>query len=304
MIPARRAGSRAPTPMPPDDTRLAEESGAASAPDVIESAASDIEWGETAAEPGRAGPEVIAAAARTLPNAPGVYRMLDADGDVLYVGKAKDLKKRVQSYTRPGQNNRIARMVAATAAMAFARTSTETEALLLEANLIKRLRPRFNVLLRDDKSFPYILIAEDHPAASIMKHRGARKRKGSYFGPFASAGAVGRTVNALQKAFLIRSCSDPVYESRTRPCLLYQIKRCSAPCTREIAIEDYRNLVAEAKRFLSGRSRSVQAELAAAMEKASEELNFEGAALYRDRLAALSHIQSHQGVHPQSVEEA
>jgi excinuclease ABC subunit C len=195
-------------------------------------------------------------------------------------------------------------MVHATAAMDFVRTRTETEALLLEANLIKRLRPRFNVLLRDDKSFPYILLAEDHEAPAIMKHRGARKRKGSYFGPFASAGAVARTVNALQKAFLIRSCSDPVYESRTRPCLLHQIKRCSAPCTREIAIDEYRQLIDEAKAFLSGASRQVKSDLALAMEQASAELDFERAALYRDRLAALSHVQAHQGINPQTVEEA
>jgi excinuclease ABC subunit C len=211
----------------------------------------------------------------------------------------------VTSYTRlAGQSSRIARMINATSAMDFVRTRTETEALLLEANLIKRLRPRFNVLLRDDKSFPYILIAEDHEAPSIMKHRGARKRKGSYFGPFASAGAVGRTVNALQKAFLIRTCSDPVFESRTRPCLLYQIKRCSGPCTREIGIDDYRGLVREAKSFLSGSSRQIKSDLAQAMEAASADLDFERAALYRDRLAALSHVQSHQGINPHSVEEA
>jgi excinuclease ABC subunit C len=215
------------------------------------------------------------------------------------------LKKRVVAYTRlAGQSGRIARMIGATGAMDFVRTRTETEALLLEANLIKRLRPRFNVLLRDDKSFPYILIAEDHEAPAIMKHRGARRRKGSYFGPFASAGAVGRTVNALQKAFLIRTCSDSVYESRTRPCLLYQIKRCSAPCTREIALDDYQRLVDEAKAFLSGASRKIKADLAAAMEAASNELDFERAALYRDRLAALSHVQAHQGINPATVEEA
>ena len=247
---------------------------------------------------------MIAAAAKTLPNAPGVYRMIDPKGDVLYVGKARSLKKRVVSYARGGQSGRLARMIRATATMDFVRTRTETEALLLEANLIKRLRPRFNVLLRDDKSFPYILIAEDHPAPAIMKHRGARKRKGSYFGPFASAGAVGRTVNALQKAFLIRTCSDAVYESRTRPCLLYQIKRCSAPCTGVIGLEEYGRLVDEAKQFLSGSSGKVKADLAAAMEAASEELDFERAALYRDRLAAISHVQAHQGINPQSVDEA
>jgi excinuclease ABC subunit C len=263
----------------------------------------DIAWEPT--EPAALGPDVIGAAVKTLPNAPGVYRMIDEKGDVLYVGKARSLKKRVISYARPvAQNTRIARMIRATHSMDFVRTRTETEALLLEANLIKRLRPRFNVLLRDDKSFPYILVAEDHEAPAIMKHRGARRRKGTYFGPFASAGAVGRTVNALQKAFLIRTCSDSVYESRTRPCLLYQIKRCSAPCTGEISLDAYRSLVGEAEAFLSGSSRQVKADLAAAMEEASEALDFERAALYRDRLTALSHIQAHQGINPSGVEEA
>ena len=184
----------------------------------------------------RRGVAVIADIIKRLPNGPGVYRMIDADGKVLYVGKARSLKKRVQSYTRlAGQPGRIARVILATASMEFVSTRTETEALLLEANLIKRLRPRFNVLLRDDKSFPYILVTEDHPVPAIVKHRGARSRKGTYFGPFASAGAVGRTINALQRAFLLRTCSDSVYESRTRPCLLYQIKRCSAPCTGVIS---------------------------------------------------------------------
>jgi len=263
----------------------------------------DIDWEATGVE--ASGADMIAAAVRTLPNAPGVYRMIDGKGDVLYVGKARSLKKRVISYTRlAGQSSRIARMINATAAMDFVRTRTETEALLLEANLIKRLRPRFNVLLRDDKSCPYILIAEDREAPAIMKHRGARRRKGSFFGPFASAGAVGRTVNALQKAFLIRTCSDSVYESRTRPCLLYQIKRCSGPCTREIALDDYRVLVDEAKAFLSGSSGQVKSDLAAAMEAASAAFDFESAAVYRDRLAALSHIQAHQGINPAGVEEA
>ncbi|HMB48001.1 MAG TPA: excinuclease ABC subunit UvrC, partial [Afifellaceae bacterium] len=262
-------------------------------------------WQDISEEKSLSGPDVIAAAVKNLPNAPGVYRMLNHAGDVLYVGKARSLKKRVLSYTRmSGQNNRIARMIHLTAAMEFVRTQTETEALLLEANLIKRLRPRFNVLLRDDKSFPYILISGDHDAPAIMKHRGARKRKGSYFGPFASAGAVERTINAMQKAFLIRTCSDSAYESRTRPCLLYQIKRCSAPCTGEIDLDGYATLVKEAKAFLSGRSRMIQADLATAMEAASETLDFETAAKYRDRLAALSHVRAHQGINPQSVEEA
>src|SRR5260221_14609034 len=190
-----------------------------------------------AAAPAKIGVEVIADIVKRLPNGPGVYRMIDAKGVVLYVGKARSLKKRVQSYARPqGQAGRIHRVIMATASMEFVSTRTETEALLLEANLIKRLRPRFNVLLRDDNSFPYILITGHHPAPQIAKHRGARSRKGQYFGPFASAGAVGRTINALERAFLLRSCSDSVFESRTRPCLLFQIRRCSAPCTGEISL--------------------------------------------------------------------
>jgi excinuclease ABC subunit C len=274
------------------------------APEAAAVKAPDIVWKEAPPAP-EAGPAVIAAAIRTLPNAPGVYRMIDAKGAVLYVGKARSLKKRVQSYVRlGGHSNRLAGMIRATAAMEFVRTATETEALLLEANLIKRFRPRYNVLLRDDKSFPYILIAEDHAAPAILKHRGGRSQKGSYFGPFASAGAVNRTLNALQKAFLVRSCSDSVYESRTRPCLLYQIKRCAAPCTGEVTPEAYAELVDEAKAFLSGRSGQVKAELAQAMEAASARLDFESAAVYRDRLTALSHVQAHQGINPQSVEEA
>ncbi len=238
-------------------------------------------------------------------SAPGVYRMFDAKGDVLYVGKAKNIKKRVMNYARPAAYDaRIARMIAATVSMEFVTTKTETEALLLEANLIKRLRPRFNVLLRDDKSFPYILITSDHWAPQILKHRGARTRPGHYYGPFANAGAVNRTINALQRAFLLRSCSDSFFESRTRPCLLHQIKRCSAPCTREIDFAGYTELVREANEFLSGRSRSVQKELATAMDEASATLDFEHAAIFRDRLAALSAIQSHQGINPRNVEEA
>ncbi len=251
------------------------------------------------------GAELIAALARRLPNQPGVYRMFGKDGDVLYVGKARSLKKRVANYTRlGGHTQRIARMIRETRQMEFVTTRTETEALLLEANLIKRLRPRYNVLLRDDKSFPYILVSEDHEAPAIMKHRGARSRKGSYFGPFASAGAVGRTINSLQRAFLLRTCTDSVYESRTRPCLLHQIKRCSAPCTGEISIADYDGLVREAKAFLSGRSNQIKNGMSAAMQEASDDLDFERAAIYRDRLAALSHVQSHQGINPTGIEEA
>ena len=251
------------------------------------------------------GAAAIARAVKHAPSSPGVYRMIDAKGDVLYVGKAKHIKKRVTSYTRQNaHDSRITRMIAATATMEFVSTATETEALLLEANLIKRLRPRFNVLLRDDKSFPYIIITSDHWAPQILKHRGARTRPGHYYGPFANAGAVNRTVNALQRAFLLRSCSDSFFESRTRPCLLHQIKRCSAPCTQEIDFAGYSELVREANAFLSGRSRTVQKELSAEMETASQALDFERAAIYRDRLAALSAIQSHQGINPRNVEEA
>ena len=263
------------------------------------------ETSPTSLGPDARGVEVIANFVRRLPFAPGVYRMLDGEGNVLYVGKARSLKKRVTSYTRlQGQSNRIMRMILSTASMEFVTTRTETEALLLEANLIKRLRPRFNVLLRDDKSFPYILLTGDHEAPALVKHRGARRRKGSYFGPFASAGAVNGTINALQKAFLVRNCTDSYYANRSRPCLLHQIKRCAAPCTGEISLEDYAGLVAEAKAFLSGRSQIIKKELAAQMEQASADLEFESAAIYRDRLAALSHVQSHQGINPQTVVEA
>src|SRR5712672_3718640 len=251
------------------------------------------------------GRAVIASHAKLAPSSPGVYRMIDARGDVLYVGKAKNIRKRIVAYTRPtGYDPRIERMIAATAALEFVSTATETEALLLEANLIKRLRPRFNVLLRDDKSFPYILITGDHWAPQILKHRGAHTRDGKYYGPFASVGAVNRTITALQRAFLLRSCSDGFFESRTRPCLLFQIKRCSGPCTREIEFADYGELVREANAFLSGKSRAVKDELAGEMEKASTALDFERAAIYRDRLAALSAVQAHQGINPRGVEEA
>src|SRR5690349_3313357 len=232
--------------------------------------------------------------------------MLNAAGDVLYVGKAKSVRKRLASYARANAplQARILRMIAATVTVEIVSTTTETEALLLEANLIKQLRPRFNVQLRDDKSFPYILITGDHWAPQILKHRGAQTRPGRYFGPFASAGAVNRTITALQRAFLIRSCTDGFFEGRTRPCLLYQIRRCSGPCTREIDFPGYSELVREANDFLSGRSHLVKQQLAREMEKASTELEFETAALYRDRLAALSAIQSQQGINPRTVEEA
>ncbi|AUW41725.1 excinuclease ABC subunit UvrC [Rhizobium leguminosarum] len=268
--------------------------------------AATVDWNAGSLnETGLIGAELIGEFVKRLPNSPGVYRMFNAEGDVLYVGKARSLKKRVNNYAVGRvHSNRIAQMVRQTANMEFVTTRTETEALLLEANLIKRLRPRFNVLLRDDKSFPYILITGNHRAPAIFKHRGARARKGDYFGPFASAGAVGRTINSLQRAFLIRTCTDSVFETRTRPCLLYQIKRCSGPCTHEVSDEGYGELVQEAKDFLSGKSQKVKSHMAEAMNQAAEDLDFERAAIYRDRLAALSHVQSHQGINPAGVEEA
>ena len=271
-----------------------------------ESSGIDLDFsGEAAPQRLRAGVEVIQKALKTLPNAPGVYRMIDGAGDVLYVGKAKSLKKRVSNYARGvGHTSRIARMIAETASMEFVTTETESEALLLEANYIKQLKPRFNVLLRDDKSFPYILVTSDHVAPQLTKHRGARNRQGQYFGPFASVWAVNRTITALQRAFLLRTCTDSYYENRSRPCLLYQIKRCAGPCTGEIDPVGYQRLVTEARDFLSGKSQAVKARLGRDMQEASDALEFETAARIRDRLAALSAIVSTQDINPQSVEEA
>ena len=250
------------------------------------------------------GAAAIKAHWKHAPVGPGVYRMIGTDGEVLYVGKAKSVRKRIASYLRPtGHTNRIARMIALTASMVFVSTGTETEALLLETNYIKQMKPCFNVLMRDDKSFPYIFLSGDHWAPQIMKHRGARARKGDYFGPFASVWAVNRTLNALERAFLLRSCSDSYFENRTRPCLLYQIKRCAAPCTGEIAAEDYAALVREARDFLSGKSHAVRDSLAQEMSEAAEALEFERAARLRDRISALSAIQGAQGVNPKTVEE-
>ena len=295
--------------MPPQDLRRsaagisipptagAEEDDEARLPEITEEAGEAVPEGRLAV-----GHAAIEHAVRHAPTSPGVYRMLNAANDVLYVGKAKNVRKRLSSYARVSapQPARILRMIAATVTVEIISTSTETEALLLEANLIKQLRPRFNVQLRDDKSFPYILITGDHWAPQILKHRGAQSRPGRYFGPFASAGAVNRTITALQRAFLVRSCTDAFFESRTRPCLLYQIRRCSGPCTGEIDFPGYTELVREATDFLSGRSRLVKQELAGEMEKASADLAFETAALYRDRLAALSAIQSQQGINPRT----
>ena len=251
------------------------------------------------------GHSVVQGYLKSLDASPGVYRMLDAQARVLYVGKARALRARVSSYARPtGHSPRIARMIAATASMMFLTTRTETEALLLEQNLIKQLKPKYNVLLRDDKSFPNILVAKDRPFPQIRKHRGARKEKGTYFGPFASAGAVNRTLNQLQKAFLLRNCSDPMFEGRTRPCLLYQIRRCSAPCVGKISEAEYGRAVNDAELFLSGRSTRIQEELAAQMQTASEALEFERAAGLRDRIRALTQVQGAQGINPRSVDEA
>lgn len=294
---------------PADDPPPGEPGATADAADVddftLAAESNDVLPDEEAAGPLGVGMSVIARFARTLPNAPGVYRMFDGKGDVLYVGKARSLKKRVQQYALGrAHTNQVARMIAETASMEFVTTQTETEALLLEANLIKQLRPRYNVLLRDDKSFPYILLTRDHASPQILKHRGARVRKGDYFGPFASAGAVDRTIDALQRAFLLRSCSDSVFENRTRPCLLFQIKRCAAPCVDEIAPPDYAALVDETRDFLAGRSMAVRKRLSDEMQAASEALEFERAARARDRLAAMSAIQSNQDINPQNVEEA
>jgi excinuclease ABC subunit C len=258
-------------------------------------------------EPNRlaTGASVIAAYLPRLPNSPGVYRMLGAAQDVLYVGKAASLRKRVQAYTKPyDQPARIARMIASTVSMEFVQTASEVEALLLEANLIKRLKPRYNVLLRDDKSFPYILVTGDHEAPQVVKHRGAKNRKGDYFGPFASAGAVSRTLNTLQRAFLLRSCSDSVFEARTRPCLLFQIKRCAAPCVGKIGADEYRLLVDQARDFLKGRGNDVRERLSQEMEFASSQLDFEKAARLRDRIRALAHVQLQQGINPETIDEA
>jgi excinuclease ABC subunit C len=242
---------------------------------------------------------------KTLPRRPGVYRMQDVRGDVLYVGKARVLKNRVTNYTQVAKlPKRLQRMVAQTRSMTIVTTRTEAEALLLEAQLIKRFRPAYNVLLRDDKSFPFILLREDHEFPRIQKHRGARRIKGQYYGPFASAGSVTRTLNALQKLFLLRSCSDSFFANRTRPCLLFQIKRCSAPCVGRISEQDYGELVAEAKEFLSGKSTGVQSRLSRLMADAAERQDYELAAVYRDRLRALTYIQGSQTVHAEGLGDA
>lgn len=247
------------------------------------------------AAPATSGPDLIAAYVKTLSSAPGVYRMFDESGTLLYVGKAKNLKKRVIAYTKYDRHPvRIRRMIRATTSMEFVITDSETEALLLEASLIKRLKPRYNILLRDDKSFPYILMRKEHPAAQLMKHRGRRSKKGDYYGPFASAGAVNRTIDTLQRAFRLRTCSDSVYDGRTRPCMLHQIKRCSAPCTGEISLEDYAQLNHDASDFLTGKSEALRTKMQHQMASHSKELAFEAAAEIRDRLQAMAFVSSGQ----------
>lgn len=268
--------------------------------------ARDLLENEPPAESGFAqGAAVIESQLKVLPQGPGVYRMLDRQGNALYVGKARSVRKRVASYIQlPRLSTRIRRMVAETAQLEVVQTHTEVEALLLELNLIKKLKPRYNVLLRDDKSFPYILATGDHDFPRLVKYRGARTRAGDYFGPFASAGAVGRTLTALQRAFLLRNCSDAVFAQRTRPCLQYQIKRCTAPCVGRITKEGYADSVRQARDFLTGKSRQIQAELATKMQQASEALDFETAARTRDRLRALAQIQSHQDINIEGLDDA
>ncbi len=253
----------------------------------------------------KTGYEIIQGYLKTIDGSPGVYRMLDTESRVLYVGKARNLRARVSNYARPsGHSGRIARMISNTASMMFLTTKTETEALLLEQNLIKQLKPKFNVLLRDDKSFPNILVTADQDYPQIKKHRGAKKEKGNYYGPFASAGAVNRTLNQLQRVFLLRDCSNAMFESRTRPCLQHQIKRCSAPCVGKISPTEYQKTVQDAQKFLNGKSTDIQARLASDMAQASEDMEFERAAALRDRIKALTQVQTAQGINPQGVSEA
>jgi excinuclease ABC subunit C len=301
----RRSGSL--TPMDPRRAPqgVAELPAASGGAAVVADTSAELDEPRAAATSIAAGAAAIREALRSMPGSPGVYRMLDRKGDALYVGKARNLKSRVQNYSHPaGLSNRLRRMVAETAAMEIVVTHTEAEALLLECNMIKRLMPRYNVLLRDDKSFPFIHLTAGHEFPQLTKYRGARDRDGSYFGPFASAGSVNRTLVTLQKAFLLRSCSDSLFASRTRPCLLYQIKRCSAPCVGRISREDYAGLIEQATAFLSGRTGDVQQRLAAEMEAASSALDFEAAALIRDRIRALTLVQGHQDIHVPGIVDA
>src|SRR5690348_476835 len=308
---SRRERRRHAQSLDPRRSPEAHASGLAPAVDLAHPGSVEAEAEKTVVEAGQAqggiahGVAVLRAALRNTPSTPGVYRMLDRKGDALYVGKARNLRNRVQNYTHPaGLSNRLRRMVAETVSFEIVVTATEAEALLLECNLIKRLMPRYNVLLRDDKSFPFIHLTSDHEFPQLTKYRGVRDKGGAYFGPFASAGAVNRTLVTLQKAFLLRSCSDNVFANRTRPCLLYQIKRCSAPCVGRIGGEAYAALLDQAKGFLTGRSGDVQQRLAAEMERASETLDFEVAALIRDRIRALSLVQGHQDIHVGGIVDA
>jgi len=295
--------SNTPTIQPMSDT---DPQPAIDAPQQAEEPQPPLEASEPQSPPPPIkGVAVIEAVLATLPQSPGVYRMLDANGDALYVGKARSLKKRVANYTQPGRlEERLRRMVAETVSMEIVTTHTEAEALLLEANLIKRLRPRFNIVLRDDKSYPWLMLAEDHPFPQIAKHRGAQTRPGTYWGPFASAWSVNQTVTAMERVFLLRSCADTVFANRTRPCLLHQIKRCSAPCVGRIAPDDYAKLVAQAKSFLSGKAAHVQRDLSAEMQAASEHMEYERAAALRDRIRGLTHVQSSGIINPASLEDA
>jgi excinuclease ABC subunit C len=273
--------------------------------DIIAGRIGNREGTEMQDAPALVGHELIQSYLRSLDGSPGVYRMLNAASEVLYVGKARNLRARVSNYARPsGHSGRIARMIHETASMMFLTTRTETEALLLEQNLIKQLKPRYNVLLRDDKSFPNILIPTDHPFPMITKHRGKKSQAGAYFGPFASVGAVNRTLNQLQRVFLLRTCSDSMFDQRMRPCLLFQIKRCSAPCVGKISQADYATLVSDATRFLEGKTTTVQSDLAVSMAAASDAMEFERAAALRDRIKALTQVQSAQGINPRGVAEA
>jgi len=292
----------------PFDRRHVPSARQSGSPGVAEDAAENPDFAAVPSLVGASietGVGVLKDALKTMPGSPGVYRMLDGRGDALYVGKARHLKRRVTSYTQVDRlSNRLRRMVAETKSLEVVVTHTEVEALLLESNLIKRLTPRYNVLLRDDKSFPFIHLTGDHAFPQIRKHRGARNAPGAYFGPFASAGAVNRTITALQKAFLLRNCSDSVFNARTRPCLQYQIKRCCAPCVGYVDAAQYAELVDNARAFLGGRNHEIQRELARNMEAAAETLDFETAARYRDRLRALSAIQAHQDINVEGIEEA
>lgn len=294
-----------------DDTVDGSDDVADHLPDAVEmeteeiSSGIDLHSADGAKKKRISGPDIIRDQVSRLPGKPGVYRMFGETGELLYVGKARNLKARVSNYAKiGGQTQRIARMISLTRTMEFVVTASETEALLLEANLIKKLKPRFNIILRDDKSFPHILIREDHEAPQALKHRGAKRIKGKYFGPFASAGAVDHTLDTLQKAFLLRTCTDNIYATRSRPCMLHQMGRCSAPCTGLIPLDEYRELVREAERFLNGDAETLQEQLVAQMERAAQNMDYERAGALRDRIRALSSVRQSQSVNPDGLVEA